>query len=144
MQQVIFRPQIRSKNYLENLGIWVFPSLLHLIQAFFETYTKGTTDWEHIQLLLEATGYGSLNEIPRSELAQVKETVARMQPVWEADEDAEKCTYLLLAAILKKDILVYIDDRVIENIEHKITLQPDSIVAFINRLKITQINFTTI
>jgi hypothetical protein len=144
MQQVIFRPKIRSKNYLENLGIWVFPSLLHLIQAFFETYTKGTTDWEHIQLLLAATGYGSLNEIPRSELAQVKETVARMQPVWEADEDAEKCTYLLLAAILKKDILVYIDDRVIENIEHKITLQPDSIVAFINRLKITQINFTTI
>ncbi len=144
MQQVIFRPKIRSKNYLENLGIWVFPSLLHLIQAFFETYTKGTTDWEHIQLLLEATGYGSLNEIPRSELAQVTETVARMQPVWEADEDAEKCTYLLLAAILKKDILVYIDDRVIENIEHKITLQPDSIVAFINRLKITQINFTTI
>ncbi len=144
MQQVIFRPKIRSKNYLENLGIWVFPSLLHLIQAFFETYTKGTTDWEHIQLLLAATGYGSLNEIPRSELAQVKETVARMQPVWEADEDAEKCTYLLLAAILKKDILVYIDDRVIEKIEHKITLQPDSIVAFINRLKITQINFTTI
>lgn len=144
MQQVIFRPKTRSKNYLENLDIWMFPSLLHLIQAFFETYTKGTTDWEHIQLLLEATGYGSLNEIPRSELAQIKETVARMQPVWEADEDAEKCTYLLLAAILKKDILVYIDDRVIENIEHKITLQPNSIVAFINRLKITQINFTTI
>ena len=144
MQQVIFRPKTRSKNYLENLDIWMFPSLLHLIQAFFETYTKGTTDWEHIQLLLEATGYGSLNEIPRSELAQVKETVERMQPVWEADEDAEKCTYLLLAAILKKDILVYIDDRVIENIEHKITLQPNSIVAFINRLKITQINFTTI
>jgi len=144
MQQVIFRPKTRSKNYLENLDIWMFPSLLHLIQAFFETYTKGTTDWEHIQLLLEATGYGSLNEIPRSELAQIKETVARMQPVWEAGEDVEIRTYLLLAAILKKDILVYIDDRVIENIEHKITLQPNSIVAFINRLKITQINFTTI
>jgi hypothetical protein len=144
MNQVIVHPKVISKNYIKKIGGFRFRSLYDLIITLFETYEKGTEDYENIRLLLEATGYNNLKQIPETEMDHIRATISRMMPEWKKLDDHEYMTYLVLAAIGRKDIIVCIDDQLVNQFEVSIQIKDTSIISFINCLKINQIYFNAL
>ena len=65
-------------------------------------------------------------------------------PALTFDEDEEKLSYLLLAAIKREEAIMHIDGEEVRNLQAKISLNDDSTIGFFNRAKLDSIGFTTI
>ena len=134
----------RIKGYVESINGYRFESLTELIFALFSTYKKGTEDWEEIQILLANFGYNNLNGIKESEIPIIRKWLKENKNQFELEKDIEYLTYKLLTAIVKKDILVYIDKYIIENVNENITVSGTSTISFIDTTRLNQLTFTTI
>lgn len=137
-------PKLSAKSYMNALDTFTFPSLFHLVFELFGYYRKGTEDWENIRMLLDAIDYKNLKDIPRSELGNVKNFVAQMSPEWVKEQDTERCTYLLLAGVVHRQIIVFIDGKIIDDIDKEIKLRNSSVISFLDNSVISQISFTTL
>jgi|GEM_PF-3290764 hypothetical protein len=119
-------------GYLKNIPSYQFPTPFHLVLSLFSTYEKGNKDMEDIQVLLDYLGYKNLNEISPEMLSDIEEIIKINQHEWEKLSDLELCTYTLLHEIKKKNILMMIDNKIIEDLSDKITLTPNSTISFID------------
>jgi hypothetical protein len=137
-------PSILQKNYLKSLNKYHFDSLLHLCLMLFSTHIKGTQDLEEIYQLLDEIGYQNLKDIPADEMDAIAAYVELVLPDWKREQDPERRTYLLLAAIQRHDIVVLIDDDVVSEVQAEVLLEPDSVISFIDKNKLSRITFTTL
>lgn len=142
MERIAIKPKIKRKRYLEGLWIDEYPNLLHLFFELFDTYKSGRKDLEDIQRLLDLISYNNLKDIPEEEVVKIKSLIINNLGNWKLQDDTERVAFLLMSAVLTKDILVFIDDNIIEDTEQPITLNEKSIISFINNQKISNITFT--
>lgn len=135
---------VLPKNYVKHLHGYRFASLLELVLSLFLLHKRGTRDLDDINILLEDLRYDNLKQIPDPEKEAIRHYVDQMMPEWKRDQDEEKQTYLLLASFLRREIVVFIDNTIIENIDNEIVLTDESIITFVDHSKISRITFTTL
>ncbi len=140
----ISKLKLTPKSYLKNFLTYQFESLLLLIFELFESYQHGQKEIIEIEALLEEIGYSNLKEIPIYEIETIRTIVKSKLEEWERQEDSEYLSYKLMAAIQAKNIIVFVDNILIEDVEKPISITPDSIITFINKLKIGSISFKTL
>ena len=133
-----------QKRYLKNFSTYQFESLIHLIFDLFDSYKHGQKEIFEIEALLEEIGYSNLKEIPNNEIETIRTLVQPKLGEWERQDDSEYLSYKLMTAIQAKSIIVIVDNKLIEDIEKPISITPNSIISFINNLKIGSITFTTL
>ncbi|MEO1259933.1 MAG: hypothetical protein AAFZ15_14160 [Bacteroidota bacterium] len=145
MLNLIIQPDKFAKVYLKKSTDYQYDSLLDLIQQIFSTHAfEDKAVEQFLYQLLSETGYTSLEKIPIPELQAIANYFLAHKDEYKIDYDAEKLTYLLLSAIKNKDVIVYIDKRIVEDMLAPITLQYGSTLAFIKVEKINNITFKTI
>ncbi|MFB9076710.1 hypothetical protein ACFFLS_24155 [Flavobacterium procerum] len=138
------REKLKTKPYLKNFTVYTFPSFIHLILELFEKHEHGHKQIFEIELLLEELGYSNLKEIKKSEIDSVKNLIISKLEEWELNDDSEILAYKLLAAIKNKNLTVYIDNQIIQDLEMPISITPESVIAFINNSKLNSISFKTL
>lgn len=144
MAKINLAPSVLEKNYVKALNQYRFDSVFHLCLSLFSSYRKGTEDVEEIYQLLDDIGYANLSDIPADEVEAIAAYVEMMLPDWNRENDPDRRTYLLAAAIQRQDVLVLIDDKVVDDLDTEILLAPNSIIEFIDKRKISDITFTTL
>jgi hypothetical protein len=144
MEKVVVKIKKKSKNYIQDLWVLTYPTLLHLIQALFEQHLKGRKDLQNIQLLLQTIGYQNLKDIPKSEIAAIRQLIHTQMPHWMIHEDAEYLTYTFLAAFQQQEILILVDDALVTDLNAPIQLHYQSTIAIIHQPLIHPISFTTL
>jgi hypothetical protein len=82
MEKVVVQLSKKSKNYIQDLWVLNYPTLLHLIKALFEHHQSGRKDLQKIQLLLQTIGYQNLKDIPKTEFAAIRQLIKTKMPDW--------------------------------------------------------------
>ncbi len=131
----------KLKRYLKDTLGYSFNGLYEFLKAFFELYEKGTQDLEAIEILLEEIGYNNIKDIPISEYPKIRVIIQQKAEDWQSILDSEYCSYLILDAWQKGRIIIFINDAIIENLNEPITIHEDTIICFIDKEKINNINF---
>ena len=97
--------------------------------------------------LLYDTGLKSIDGLTPEELMDLVLYLSKYKtryPALTFDEDEEKLSYLLLAAIKREEVIMHIDGEEVRNLQAEISLNDDSTIGFFNRAKLDSIGFTTI
>jgi hypothetical protein len=144
LAKIKLAPSVLQKNYVKGLNQYRFDSVFQLCLSLFSTYRKGTQDVEDIYQLLDDIGYSNLKDIPADEIEAIAAYVEMLLPDWNSANDPERRTFLLAAAIQRRDLLVVIDEEVVNDLGTEILIAPDSIISFIDKRKISDITFTTL
>ncbi|MDB5252785.1 MAG: hypothetical protein JWP27_1954 [Flaviaesturariibacter sp.] len=132
---------VRLRDYCATLPGPSFPTLLHLVEALFAHHAKGTSDHDAITRLLDALGYHNLGAITPDDMPRVHATIRRLLPRWTNELDPERQAYNVMAAIVRGDVTVFIDDAVVTDLEAPIRLGPDPVLAFIDHTRIASTSF---
>ncbi len=133
--RVYFHPVTRTE----------YASLLDLILELFYEYTFADRSEElYLYQLLSDLGYRSINDIPLPELELIVEYFEANRDSFKSKMDEEKVTYLLLAAIQKEEVIVFLDNKIIEDLKSPLKLSKDSTLAFFKQEKLNRITFKTI
>ncbi len=144
MEKVVVKIKKKSKNYIQDLWILTYPTLLHLIKALFEQHQKGRKDLQNIQLLLQTIGYQNLKDIPKAEISAIRQLIQTKMPDWMIYEDAEYLTYAFLTAFQQQEILILVDNVPIMDMNAPIQLHHQSTIAIISQPLLQTISFTTL
>ncbi len=138
----------KAKSYIRALPSYDFESSLDLVLTLFLIHPSDDRLIEmHIYELLSDTGLKSLDNLGIEELAELihyLSTYRHRYPTLTIDEDKEKLSYLLMAAIKREDVILIIDDDEVMNLSKKVRLTEDSTICFFKRGKLDSIDFKTL
>jgi hypothetical protein len=145
MIKIKFTKEKRIKSYLVKFHIFEFDNLLHLIFELFnnnELLTNETDDivYKHILSL----GYKNVAQIPENIKKELENWYFELLNKYNNNLDYEKETYLLMAKIVSKKVLVTIDNKLIINFQKPIAINKNSVITFNDIDKINNIKFSTI
>jgi hypothetical protein len=121
-----------------------FGSLVELMLLLFEKYAKKQQGLLVFKTLLAESGYARLGDIPIEEIDRVIELAKELTVKYEILYDGEQLCYHLLSAVVNKNIFVFIDNRIINNIQAPVHITPDSVMVLVHDEKIDTIEFKTL
>jgi len=148
MIKINIKTEEKTKSYFVNFYNFEFDNLLYLIFELFELFknneliNKRVEDIVYEQIL--SLGYKNVIQIPKKVKKELENWYFKLIDKQNKKFDDEKQTYLLMAKIVNKEILVVIDNSVIENYNQPLMLNKNSIISFTDIEKINDIKFTTI
>ena len=135
----------KTKSYFVNFDNFEFDNLFYLIFELFEynkPINKKVDDIVYKKIL--ALGYENITQIPKNVKKELETWYFKLLDEQNEKLDNEKLTYLLMAKIVNKELLVVIDNMVIENYKQALMLNKNSVISFTDIEKINDIKFTTI
>jgi hypothetical protein len=143
--KILIRTEIFDRNYLINISNFKYDSLLELILELFSKHQFIDKEIElYLYNLLRESNYTSIDQIPIQQLDSILDYFLDNRDQFKVDYDAERLTYLMLAAIQSKKIIFTIDNQRIENLKEPILLKKESIINFFKLDKLNTINFKMI
>ena len=122
-----------------------YDSLLDLIFELFSSKQLFSREAElYLYQYLEEAGLRDISDLSQEEAKSIQHYLFAQKDSFGLEKDAERLTYLLLAAIQRKSILVILDEDVIDQFDQGLTLKKDSVLEFIRVEKIDNISFKTL
>ena len=143
--EIKLKTGLATKSYLKNFTFFEFDNLVHFLFEFFSVNTISNKDIEDtIYKRILNLGYDNVNQIPSKIKLKLETKYTNRLNQSQIDFDIEKHTYLFIAKVISKDVLITIDNTLIKNLESKIHLKPDSTISFTEVPKMDNIQFTTL
>ena len=146
--ELLLKSRAREKSYIRTLPRLDYDSALHLVLDLFLFHPHQDRAVElMVYELLYDTGLKSIDGLSTEELVELVAFLSLYKnryPALTIDEDEEKLSYLLLAAIKREQVIMHIDNEEIRNLQAKIRLNNDSTIGFFNQAKLDSIGFTTL
>ena len=144
MIEIKLSNKTKVKSYLVNFQVFRFDNLLHLLFELF--YNNQVSNDEVDDIIYEhilSLGYENVNQISKTTKKELEKWYFEMLDRYQKDFDEEKQSYLLMAKIVNKELLVTIDNQLVDT-QQAIVLKKDSAISFTDIDKINDIKFTTI
>ena len=145
---LLLKSRAKEKSYIRVLPSLDYDSTFHLVFDLFLFHPHMDREVElMVYELLYDTGLKSIDGLTPEELMDLVLYLSKYKtryPALTFDEDEEKLSYLLLAAIKREEVIMHIDGEEVRNLQAEISLNDDSTIGFFNRAKLDSIGFTTI
>ena len=145
---LLLKSRAKEKSYIRVLPNLDYDSAFHLVFDLFLFHPHMDRAEElMVYELLYDTGLKSIDGLTPEELMDLVLYLSKYKtryPALTFDEDEEKLSYLLLAAIKREEVIMHIDGEEVRNLQAEISLNDDSTIGFFNRAKLDSIGFTTI
>ena len=144
MIEIRLSNKTKVKSYLVNFQVFRFDNLLHLLFELF--YNNQVSNDEVDDIIYEhilSLGYENVNQISKTTKKELEKWYFEMLDRYQKDFDEEKQSYLLMAKIVNKELLVTIDNQLVDT-QQAIVLKKDSAISFTDIDKINDIKFTII
>ncbi len=146
--ELLLKSYTREKSYIKALPSLDYDSALDLVLDLFLYHPhKDRTVELMVYEMLHDTGLRSIDALTTEELTDLVVFLSQHKtryPALTIDEDEEKLSYLLLAAIKREEVIMYIDGEEVRNLQSELRLSSDSTIGFFNRAKLDSIGFTTL
>ena len=146
--ELLLKSRAKEKSYIRALPSLDYESALHLVLDLFIFHPHEDRAIElMVYELLYDTGLKSIDALSTEELIDLIAFLSKHKtryPALTIDEDEEKLSYLLLAAIKREGVIMHIDGEEVRNLQSELRLASDSTIGFFNRAKLDSIGFTTL
>jgi len=143
MIQILIKKDTFTKNYLKGINQYEFDSLLDLVALLYQNNSIEDTNSDQTLLdYLNYCSYKSIDEIPKDELSIIESYYWKLKKLNSIDK--EKYSYLLMASILKSEILIIIDSKLILDVNLKVSLNQNSLISLVHSNEINNYEFKTL
>ncbi|RIV23469.1 hypothetical protein DYU11_10745 [Fibrisoma montanum] len=132
---------LAKKRYVTALRQYQFHSCFELIIALFAHYTKGNSNWDALQLLLEQTEFTNFSNLDDKQMVELRQTALHVYNEWRYNMDVERLSYLLAGAINCGKVILIIDGMKVNDIQQPVNLTDQSVIAFFDVDHLKTISF---